>query len=225
MEIIIIDALLLHSEFLSLVRAPAFQYRTPWSSTTMTLRRSVREIVQRTGRANRSLLSSVPRMRRQSTSTVSSGYGSRVFTAVVSALIAGGIGGFVAADYITNRNESLAKANYFEQKYGGPHEVAAALKELRELLPPTEDGKERVSSDREVLEVYAYSHNSYHPQHLHSMVVRVFSTEDVVRVVNVARKYRIPITPYSGGTSLEGHYSGVSTQTSQNGNSSDCRST
>lgn len=35
------------------------------------------------------------------------------------------------------------------------------------------------------------------------------STEDVVKVVNVARKYRMPIIPYSGGTSLEGHFAGV----------------
>ena len=169
----------------------------------------MREIAQRTSRTNQPLLSNMPRMRQQSISTVSV-YGGRIFTAFVSASIVGGIGGFIAADYITNRNESLVKATYYKQKYGGPQEVAAAFKELRELFPPTEDGKERVSNDREVLEVYGYSHNSYHPEHLHSMVVRVFSTEDVVKVVNVARKYRIPITPYSGGTSLEGHYSGVS---------------
>ncbi len=37
------------------------------------------------------------------------------------------------------------------------------------------------------------------------------STEDVVKIVNVARKYRMPIVPYSGGTSLEGHFAGVRT--------------
>jgi FAD/FMN-containing dehydrogenase len=35
------------------------------------------------------------------------------------------------------------------------------------------------------------------------------STEDVVKIVNIARKYRVPIVPYSGATSLEGHFSGV----------------
>jgi FAD/FMN-containing dehydrogenase len=38
----------------------------------------------------------------------------------------------------------------------------------------------------------------------------VFSTEDVVKVVNVARKWRMPVTAYSGGTSLEGHFGGAS---------------
>lgn len=35
------------------------------------------------------------------------------------------------------------------------------------------------------------------------------STEDVVKIVNVARKHRMPIIPYSGGTSVEGHFAGV----------------
>jgi D-lactate dehydrogenase (cytochrome) len=40
-------------------------------------------------------------------------------------------------------------------------------------------------------------------------VVYPDTTEDVVKIVNVARKYRMPIIPYSGGTSLEGHFAGV----------------
>jgi FAD/FMN-containing dehydrogenase len=43
----------------------------------------------------------------------------------------------------------------------------------------------------------------------HSVVVYPDSTEDVVKIVNLARKYRMPIIPYSGGTSLEGHFAGV----------------
>jgi hypothetical protein len=31
-----------------------------------------------------------------------------------------------------------------------------------------------------------------------------------VKVVKIAREYRVPITPYSGATSLEGQFSGVS---------------
>ena len=36
------------------------------------------------------------------------------------------------------------------------------------------------------------------------------STEDVVKIVNVAKMYKMPIIPYSGGTSLEGHTRGHS---------------
>lgn len=155
-------------------------------------------------------MQNAPRVRQQSTSTIPSGGGTRIFTALVSASVFGGIGGFFAADYIGNRHGSSVKKAYSKQKYGGPQEVAAAFRDLRELLPAVGDGKERVSNDQKTLEVYGFSHNSYHPEHLHSMVVRVLSTEDVVKVVNIARKYRIPIAPYSGGTSLEGHYGGVS---------------
>ncbi|KAH9934931.1 FAD-linked oxidase-like protein [Fomitopsis serialis] len=49
------------------------------------------------------------------------------------------------------------------------------------------------------------------PTSPHSVAVRPQSTEDVVKIVNIARKYRVPIVPYSGATSLEGHFSGYPT--------------
>lgn len=45
---------------------------------------------------------------------------------------------------------------------------------------------------------------------LHTVVVYPRSTEDVVKIVKIATEYRMPVTPFSGGTSLEGHYRGVS---------------
>lgn len=92
--------------------------------------------------------------------------------------------------------ESLATAS--------PEDIRKAIAELQTALP----GK--VVTDHDSLVTYGSSPNSYHPASPHAVAVRVHSTEDVVKVVNVARKYRIPIVPYSGATSLEGHYSGVS---------------
>ena len=43
----------------------------------------------------------------------------------------------------------------------------------------------------------------------HSVVVYPESTEDVVKIVKIATRFKIPITAYSGATSLEGHYRGV----------------
>lgn len=43
----------------------------------------------------------------------------------------------------------------------------------------------------------------------HSVVIFPQSTEDVVKVVKIATKYRMPVIPYSGATSLEGHFRGV----------------
>jgi len=43
----------------------------------------------------------------------------------------------------------------------------------------------------------------------HSIVVHVRTTEDVVKVVKISKRYLVPIVPYSGGTSLEGNLSAV----------------
>jgi hypothetical protein len=45
----------------------------------------------------------------------------------------------------------------------------------------------------------------------HSVVVYPGSTEDVSKIVKIAGKYKMPVTPYSGGTSLEGNFRAVST--------------
>ena len=43
----------------------------------------------------------------------------------------------------------------------------------------------------------------------HTVVVHPRSTEDVAKVVKIAVKYKMPITPYSGGSSLEGNFRAV----------------
>ncbi|KAG8813857.1 hypothetical protein FRC19_002137, partial [Serendipita sp. 401] len=147
-------------------------------------------------------------VRLQSTQSVKPS-GTRMFTTLVAAAVVGGAGGFLIADLTSNKPSQPSQKNYDKPQYGGPQEVAAAYEELRALFPVTGKEKDKVSNDKKILETYGYSPNSYHSEHLHSMVVRVMSTEDVVKVVNIARKYRIPVTAYSGGTSLEGHFSGV----------------
>ncbi|KAI9067055.1 D-lactate dehydrogenase cytochrome oxidoreductase [Trametes sanguinea] len=89
-------------------------------------------------------------------------------------------------------------------QYGSKEDVQKAIQELRQAIPR----KGAVNTDPAVLQMYGSSDKSYHPTSPHSVVVRPESTEEVVKVVNVARKYRIPIVPYSGATSLEGHFSG-----------------
>lgn len=49
----------------------------------------------------------------------------------------------------------------------------------------------------------------------HSVVVYPTCTEDVVKIVKVANKYRMPVIPYSGATSLEGHFLGVRVSSSR----------
>ncbi|KAF9228758.1 hypothetical protein BS17DRAFT_209552 [Gyrodon lividus] len=88
--------------------------------------------------------------------------------------------------------------------YGTPEDVEQAIEELRHAFP----GEHHVQTNRDTLEIHGSSENSYHPSSPHSVVVQVRSTADVVRVVNISRKHRVPIVPYSGATSLEGHFSG-----------------
>jgi FAD/FMN-containing dehydrogenase len=43
----------------------------------------------------------------------------------------------------------------------------------------------------------------------HTVVVHPETTEDVAKIVKIAVKHKMPITPYSGGTSLEGNFRAV----------------
>lgn len=89
-------------------------------------------------------------------------------------------------------------------KFGSVTDFKAALGELTAAFEASQ-----LSTDPDVLVAHGTSTNHHHPSSSHSVVIYPRSTEDVVKLVNISRKWRIPITPYSGGTSLEGHTSGV----------------
>lgn len=96
-----------------------------------------------------------------------------------------------------------------QPRFGSHPEYLAAIAELKEIW--AKKGKEdQVSTDKEDLETHGISDWSYHEAKVPTVVVWAESTEDVVEVVKIAQKYRVPITPFSGGTSLEGHFSSVS---------------
>ncbi|KAJ8482850.1 hypothetical protein ONZ45_g14801 [Pleurotus djamor] len=114
---------------------------------------------------------------------------------------AGVIGYAVGTSWSSNSPES---ANTFNPQYGTPKDFESAIRELREVLP--KEGM--VSRDEEDLERHGFSLYDYHPGALHSVIVYPLTTEDVVKVVNISRKYKMPVIPYSGGTSLEGHNRG-----------------
>ncbi|KAI9452798.1 FAD-binding domain-containing protein [Lactarius psammicola] len=87
--------------------------------------------------------------------------------------------------------------------YGTPEDFARAIEELRASF-----AGEAVTTAPEQLTAHGFSPNYHHPGLPHSVVVYPTSTEDVVKIVNIARKYRMPVIPYAGGTSLEGHFAG-----------------
>lgn len=105
------------------------------------------------------------------------------------------------------RAKELQAAN--QPVYGDHKAYLEAIQVLRDSW--TKKGKsDQVSTDKEDLESHGISDWSYHEAKVPTVVVWVENTEEVVEVVKIATKYRIPITPFSGGTSLEGHFSSVS---------------
>ncbi|KAG8890571.1 hypothetical protein FRB98_007125 [Tulasnella sp. 332] len=90
------------------------------------------------------------------------------------------------------------------EKFGSPADFRKAIEQLRTDLSP-----EMVSTDLDVLKDHGFSVNTYHPGMAHTVVVFPDRTEDVVAVMKVATKYHMPVVAYSGGTSLEGHFTGI----------------
>lgn len=85
-----------------------------------------------------------------------------------------------------------------------PKELEAAWADFVAIV-----GKENVSTLDEVITTHATSDWSTHkhsPTERPFCVVYPSSTEEVSRIMKVCHARRIPVTGYSGGTSLEGHF-------------------
>ena len=90
-----------------------------------------------------------------------------------------------------------------------PSDLQHAISDLRQAFP----GADRVLTDAEVLKTYGspkyttyFGSEDVHP---HGVVVFPLNTEDVVAVMTIANKWRVPIVPLGNGSSLEGHTAGV----------------
>ncbi|KAK2462670.1 hypothetical protein APHAL10511_005286 [Amanita phalloides] len=88
-------------------------------------------------------------------------------------------------------------------QFGSKHDFHLAIQELKALFP---DGA--VSTDPDDLAAHGLSCSNYHLGALHSVIVYPRSTDDVVNVVRIATKYRMPLVPFGAATSLEGHTRG-----------------
>ncbi|KAJ7240137.1 FAD-linked oxidase-like protein [Mycena haematopus] len=93
----------------------------------------------------------------------------------------------------------------FKPVYGTAKEFSQAIEDLRTIFS-TRLGV--ISTDPDDLKVHGLSTNTYHTGVDHSVVVYPESTEDVVKIVEIANRYKMPVTPYSGATSLEGQFIG-----------------
>ena len=76
--------------------------------------------------------------------------------------------------------------------------------DLRDALADALGDARRVSDGDSERELHA-GDISFHRPHRPDVVVYATSTEDVVAVLTVADRHRIPVTPFAAGSSLEGH--------------------
>ncbi|KAF9646840.1 hypothetical protein BDM02DRAFT_3252840 [Thelephora ganbajun] len=126
------------------------------------------------------------------TSTVVAG-----LVGIGSAAYAYGLGLGNGRAAVSTHNAPLSKP-----KYSGPEEAQQAIKALEAALP----GQVRV--DPVTVEAYGFSPHTYLPSSPHAVYVAATSTEDVIKVVNISRKYKVPIIPFGAGNSLEGQFAG-----------------
>ena len=73
-----------------------------------------------------------------------------------------------------------------------------AIAQLKQLLGP------RASEAASVLEHHSHG-ESYHPPAAPDVVCFPTTTEEVVEIVRISARFRLPVVPFGAGTSLEGH--------------------
>ncbi|KAF7311529.1 FAD-binding protein [Mycena kentingensis (nom. inval.)] len=115
-----------------------------------------------------------------------------------------GVGyGIGLSQLLPQTDPALAKPTY-----GTPKDFQRAISELQ-ITFAGRDGI--VSTDPGDLEIHGVSTNTYHTGVPHSVVVYPESTQDVVQIVQIANKFRMPMTASGiplGATALEGQFIG-----------------
>lgn len=138
-----------------------------------------------------------------------SGWTSRsVFARTASA----GSVGFGLATLVLDKS-SERTASLFHDKTPGPtyasvKEMERALGEIRSEIKAIGEEEDIVSTDPDELHAHGYSEwSTVNPDGLPVAVAYPRSTAQVSIIARICHKYRIPIIGYSGGSSLEGHFS------------------
>jgi D-lactate dehydrogenase (cytochrome) len=122
---------------------------------------------------------------------------------------AGGVGASYAYFSLQSQKENhTASTARLEEltpiQYGSPKDFDSALKEITDYL-----GAQHVSfSEAEIANHSDSYYQTHHPLpgQQPKLIVYPGSTEEVSGVMKIAHRYRIPIVPFTGGTSLEGQF-------------------
>ncbi|ODV92535.1 hypothetical protein CANCADRAFT_20771 [Tortispora caseinolytica NRRL Y-17796] len=89
-------------------------------------------------------------------------------------------------------------------EFGNEADFKKAFGEITKLL-----GKDRVSTDKDILEIHSTSSFSTHqatPDQRPQLVVYPSTTEEVSKIMSICYKHSVPVVAFGGGTSLEGHF-------------------
>ncbi|ODV92215.1 hypothetical protein CANCADRAFT_802 [Tortispora caseinolytica NRRL Y-17796] len=129
-----------------------------------------------------------------------------VSLATLAGAVAAACGGtYLLATRLSSPNvrETSLDLDFSRPKYGGPAEVQTAIAEFTQLL-----GADAVSTDDDDLKRHGYSEwSTWNTDVNPSVIVYPRSTEQVSQIAKICSKHKLPMVPYSGGTSLEGNIS------------------
>ncbi|RDW63822.1 putative D-lactate dehydrogenase-2 [Coleophoma crateriformis] len=115
-----------------------------------------------------------------------------------------GAGTYVATCAGAARDQDYSRpAKFAGLKFATVREMEMALAEIRQTTSP-----DTISTDPEDLRAHGYSEwSSTNIETLPVAVAYPQNTAEVSRIACICNKYRIPIIPFSGGSSLEGNFS------------------
>ncbi|KAB8203017.1 FAD linked oxidases C-terminal domain protein [Aspergillus parasiticus SU-1] len=120
-------------------------------------------------------------------------------TLLVSALAAG-----LSYAYAISSNKPQPES-LKQPQYGSTQDLKKAIAELRAKL-----GDEAISTDEDDLQVHGFSEwSSVNADRFPVAIAYPKSTEDVAEIAKICHKYKMPMIPYSGGSSLEANFAAV----------------
>ncbi|KAI0019069.1 glycolate oxidase [Xylariomycetidae sp. FL0641] len=124
---------------------------------------------------------------------------------------AGALGFAVAAASLAEpprRMVMLFDSKSKSPEYATLDEMEIALSEIRREIRYKGGDEDIISTDPDDLHQHGYSEwSTTNPDGLPVAVAYPRSTDQVATIAKICHKYRVPIIPYSGGSSLEGNFS------------------
>ncbi|THC91002.1 hypothetical protein EYZ11_009532 [Aspergillus tanneri] len=103
----------------------------------------------------------------------------------------------------SSKQPPQAQKNTKQPEYGSAQDFDKAIAELSAKL-----GEDVISTDEDDLQRHGFSEwSSINADRLPVAIAYPSSTEDVSEIAKICHKYRMPMVPYSGGSSLEANFS------------------